>query len=152
VKLSLPQLVELARGHGFPNPELAASVAMAESGGDAAAVHDSRAQVVFPPGVGPELSIGLWQVNVQPNANPQYAAWDLTNPDANATAAFQISSGGRVWKPWSTFNSGAYRQYYREVRPLGPNAKRVAPVLAVTVVAGLATIAGYAALQRRRFA
>ena len=152
MRLSLPQLVALTQRHGFPDPRLAAAVAMAESGGDAAAVNDTSAQTVFPPGIGPETSVGLWQVNLL--AHPQYAAWDLTDPDANAAAAFQVSSGGKDWRPWSTYVSGAYRPYYPSAQTLVVPSRRAATgaMVATAAVLTLATAAGYAALERRRFA
>jgi hypothetical protein len=106
MKLTLPQLVALAARHGFPDPELAAAIAMAESGdrtglANTDAVNDTSAQTVFPSGIGPERSVGLWQINVK--ANPSFAQWNLTDPDVNAQAAFQLSSKGTHWMGWSTY-------------------------------------------------
>jgi len=150
MKLSVRQLIALAQRHGFPDPKLAAAVAMAESGGDTAALNDTSAQAVFPPGVGPERSVGLWQVNVL--AHPQYQVTDLVDPDANAAAAFEISRGGSVWTPWSTYVSGAYRPYYHAAETVVAPIHRAGPVATVAVVTLLAAAAGYAALERRRFA
>ena len=118
----------------------------------------------------PERLIGLWQINTinsggdgQPNG---YAGLDLTDPDVNAQAAYAISSGGTRWVPgWTwTIRHGSYRPYYAGssfvdsngtlrrglVVPLRTNA---VPVLFTAVVAAtLAAAAGYAALERRRFA
>ena len=156
MKLTLAQLAALAAKHGFPDPELAAAVAMAESVGNAGAVNDTSSQTVFPAGVGPERSIGLWQINVLPGANPQYASWNLTDPDVNAQAAFQISQGGRVWAPWSTYNNGAYRAYYRsaanDFHRVRPPLARPSSVPAVLAAAVLAAAAGYVVSQRRRVA
>lgn len=55
-----------------------------------------------------ENSYGLWQVNIAPGANPQYAGWDLFDPLTNARAAVAISLAGSDWTPWSTYNNGAY--------------------------------------------
>ncbi len=98
-KLTLPQLRELARAAGFPNPDLAAAVAMAESAGNSMAVGD----------VTRGFSIGLWQINLR--AHPEYNAVSLYDPNNNAQAAMKISSGGTNWKPWTTFNTGAYKKY-----------------------------------------
>ncbi len=98
-RLSLAQLRDLARANGFPNPDLAAAVAMAESGGYAMAVGD----------VTLGFSIGLWQINLR--AHPEYAATSLYDPTANARAAFKISNHGTNWKPWTTFNNGAYKKF-----------------------------------------
>ncbi len=94
-----PKLIELARDAGFPNPELAAAVAMAESGGNANAVGDLLLGG----------SYGLWQINIK--AHPQYLVAQLFDPAYNARAAFEISSGGINWQPWTTFRTGAYLRY-----------------------------------------
>ena len=54
-------------------------------------------------------SIGLWQINLR--AHPQYRATNLYNIDANAQAAAEVSNGWTNATPWSTFTSGAYKQY-----------------------------------------
>jgi len=80
----------LAAG-GSPQAELtAASVAMAESGGDQFA-HS------------PTDDIGYWQINA-----PSWGALASTDPMTNARAAVQISSDGTNWSPWTTYTSGAY--------------------------------------------
>jgi hypothetical protein len=99
MKLSLSELRDLAERHGFPDPDTAAAVAMAESAGDAKAVGDLHLGI----------SHGLWQINLR--AHPEYAHADLFDPDTNARAAFSISQGGTNWRPWSTFNSNAYKAY-----------------------------------------
>jgi soluble lytic murein transglycosylase-like protein len=100
VKLSLSQLQQLAVSVGFPDPALAAAVAMAESGGNPNAYGD--------PQYGG--SIGLWQINLR--AHPEYDPQKLYVPKYNAQAAYAISSGGTNWRPWTTFRNGAYRQWY----------------------------------------
>lgn len=97
--LSLAQLRELAARHGFPDPRLAAAIAMAESGGNPSAVGD----------VTLGGSYGLWQIFTK--AHPQHRAVDLFDPDYNARAAFEISKGGTDWTPWSTFNQGLHVRY-----------------------------------------
>lgn len=56
-----------------------------------------------------ESSHGLWQINVAPTANPQYANYNLNNPLVNAKIAFAMSKGGTDWSPWTTYTSGRYR-------------------------------------------
>jgi soluble lytic murein transglycosylase-like protein len=97
--VALPGIVAIAREAGFPEPELAAAIAMAESGGNANAVGD-----LYLGG-----SYGLWQINIK--AHPQYSVSLLFDPAYNARAAFEISKGGTDWNPWTTFRTGAYRQY-----------------------------------------
>jgi murein DD-endopeptidase MepM/ murein hydrolase activator NlpD len=52
---------------------------------------------------------GLWQIN---SVHTQYDANRLlTDPLYNAQAAYALSSGGRNWGPWTTYNTGEYQQY-----------------------------------------
>ncbi len=52
---------------------------------------------------------GLWQINN--HWHPEVTDAEAHDPLASAQAAYRISSGGRDWTPWSTFNSGAYRNH-----------------------------------------
>ena len=78
---------------------------MQESGGDPAVVVDTRGmtpdqlRAYWHKAAGPELSIGLWQINVL--ASPQFDPELLKDPDMNATAAFTLSNGGTSWGPWN---------------------------------------------------
>jgi len=106
--LNLAQLRALAVSTGFPNPDLAAAVAMAESGGNP----NAEAIITNPlPGNGPERSFGLWQINTL--AHPTYSEASLLDPTYNALAAYTISNGGTNWRPWSTYTSGLYKKWYR---------------------------------------
>lgn len=97
--LTLGQLRTLAELTGFPDPKLAAAIAMAESGGnpDALAVTDR------------EHSVGLWQINLL--AHAQYDETMLHDAAYNAKAAFDISQHGANWRPWSTYTNGSYKQF-----------------------------------------
>jgi hypothetical protein len=97
VVMTLQQVRDLAAAVGFPDPVLAAAVAMAESGGNALAVGDSNS------------SFGLWQIHVP--SHPEYNAVQLGDPHYNAAAALAISKHGTDWTPWTTFRTGAYQQY-----------------------------------------
>lgn len=108
-RLTLEQLRALATQTGFADPITAAAVAMAESGGNPAAVNDTRGRTDLPAGTSAEWSLGLWQVNVL--AHPDFDAAKLTDPAYNASAALQISNGGTDWKAWSVYTSGAYRAF-----------------------------------------
>jgi Lysozyme like domain len=156
--VNLAQLQQLAADNGFPDPALAAAVAMAESGGN-------------PNAYNTEGSYGLWQIDVV--YHPQYQSDPsvLFDPTTNAQAAFQISSGGTNWNPWTTFRcpctgcgtSGpaCYLQWYTPtpVPTSGPQpavASTLTPANVILVSAGLvgiglATWAGYREVQRRRF-
>ncbi|HZZ54782.1 MAG TPA: transglycosylase SLT domain-containing protein [Trebonia sp.] len=95
--MTLAQVRELARSVGFPNPELAAAIAYAESNG-------------FPRILGDEgTSFGLWQVN-RPS-HPDLASADLLDPLVNARAALAISRGGTDFTPWTQYRTGAYQKY-----------------------------------------
>ena len=166
MKLSLPQLVALAQRHGFPNPQLAAAVAMAESGGDSCSQGDPN--IGYHPCGGPNgqsQSFGLWQVNIP--SNPQYDAASLLDPDANANAAYVISSSGTNWRPWSTAWEDAnrrvgylgarapFRPYYHPVSDfpgITPPTERDRSAPVVLAAAVLAAAAGYVASQRRQLA
>jgi Lysozyme like domain len=106
-RLTLAQLRELAARHGFPDPDLAAAIAMAESGlrGTKPLVADAYAHGDVTRG----HSIGLWQINLR--AHPEFNAVSLFDPDYNARAAFAVSRGGTNWTPWSTFNQGLYKPF-----------------------------------------
>lgn len=97
--LTRQALLNLAKQTGFPDPKLAAAIAMAESGGVTGAVaRNSR-----------EYSVGLWQINVR--AHPQYSDLEMKDPIKNALAAYNISRGGTNWKPWGAYTNGSYKQF-----------------------------------------
>jgi hypothetical protein len=102
-RLTKAQLVDLALDAGFPDPNLAAAVAMAESGGDPGAI-----------GLGPkERSIGLWQINTLVHKPPLVSdEAGLKVPKINAHAAYAIYvKAGRSWKPWGAYTNGSYKKY-----------------------------------------
>jgi Lysozyme like domain/Peptidase M15 len=119
-------LREVAERAGFKGQALqtAVAVAMAESSGNRMS-HATHG----------EDSRGLWQINVGPGANTQYANRELYDPKTNAEIAFQMSHGGTDWSAWSTYKSGAYRQY------LGTGAG--------PVVGGSATTGGVSAVATK---
>lgn len=108
--MNLPELRALSVATGFPDPDLAAAIAMAESGGDPCARGDPHQDPDCTTRGDVATSFGLWQIHVP--AHPEYESADLFDPATNARAAFAISKGGRDWSPWSTFASGAYQAYY----------------------------------------
>jgi soluble lytic murein transglycosylase-like protein len=99
-KLSLSELQALSRSVGFPDPELAAAVAMAESGGNPGAV-------AAEPHGGP--SYGLWQIHA--SDHPEFSTALLLDPTYNARTALAISKNGTDWSPWSAFKSRDYLRY-----------------------------------------
>ena len=114
--------------------DIAAAVALAESGGDTTTINNTA----FPnrpgyhvPALGnlPEYSVGLWQINLL--AHPQYTEADLLTPDGNAAAAIAISADGTLWGAWSTFNTPKYYAALNSIREAtgGPT---VTPPVAAT--------------------
>lgn len=90
----------IAQMVGFPDPKLAAAIAMAESNGRTAIVNSTTR----------EQSVGLWQINMK--AHRSYTLEQLIDPMQNAQAAFKISKGGTNWKPWGAYTDGRYMQWF----------------------------------------
>jgi hypothetical protein len=113
--LNADQIAQHAYRAGFRGEALttAVAVALAESGGNAHA-HNGRP---------PDNSYGLWQVNMLGGMGPERRRQfhlrsndQLFDPDANAKAAYAISSHGKSFRPWSTYTNGAYRKHLAEAR------------------------------------
>lgn len=96
--MTFQELRELAARVGFPDPDLAAAVAMAESSGNPRAYNRNS---------NGSVDRGLWQVN----SIHGYSGTRLNDPQYNAAAALAISSGGRDFSPWVAYKSGAYKRY-----------------------------------------
>lgn len=97
-QLTRQAVLAIATQAGFPEPKLAAAIALAESGGVPGAIMRSSR----------EYSVGLWQINTM--VHP-YSVDAMKDPIKNAAAAMQISNGGRNWRPWSAFTNNGYRKY-----------------------------------------
>lgn len=99
MNLSAAQIQAYAAAAGFSGADMATAVAvaLAESSGNPGAIGDAG------------NSFGLWQINL-PN-HPEFAGADLTDPQTNANAAFQVYSAARGFRPWTTFKTGAYQAY-----------------------------------------
>lgn len=102
------ELQQLAASVGFPDPALAAAVAMAESSGNPRAFN----------GRGGDQSYGLWQINMIGALGPERRRAfglsqneDLFDPTVNARAALAISGGGTNWRPWGAYTNGSYRRF-----------------------------------------
>lgn len=101
------ELQSLAASAGFPDPALAAAIAMAESSGNPRAYNGS----------GSDSSYGLWQINMRGSLGPARRAQfglsaneDLFDPGTNARAAVSIySSSG--WGAWGAYTNGSYKRY-----------------------------------------
>lgn len=107
--LTFDQLHDLAERSGFSGSDanIAAAVAMAESGGNPTA-HNTTP---------PDDSYGLWQINMYKDLGPgrrkQFGISSnsqLFDPATNAKAAKSIfdQSG---WKAWTTYTSGKYKTF-----------------------------------------
>ena len=154
MKYTLKQLQTLAASTGFPDPAMAAAIAMAESGGNPCAQGDPNTGDHSCAGPnGTSTSFGLWQINT--TYNPQYDAKKLLDPNYNAKAALEVSRKGTVWTPWSTYKNGAYAQYYGGAvyppgantpvspPPVSPPAKWPGVLASVVGVTALITAGGY---------
>lgn len=89
------QIAGYANNAGFSGSDLvmAVAIALAESGGQSAVPGDQG------------TSIGLWQIHT--TAHPEFAGWDLADPQTNANAAFSIySASGNAFTAWTTYNNG----------------------------------------------
>lgn len=97
-------LVELLKKAGFSGEGLrmAYAICMAESHG--------RANATNSVGNSAGTDRGLFQINSYYHSEVSDA--EAFDPLANAKAAYRISGGGKHWSQWSTYNNGAYRDYY----------------------------------------
>lgn len=95
---SYAQLKSLWNSQGG-NPlyaDMAAAVALAESGGKSDATNSNT---------NGSTDRGLWQIN------SVHGGQSTFDPIANAKAAINISSNGKNWSPWVTFTTGAYKKF-----------------------------------------
>lgn len=100
--------VDAARGVGLSGARLLTAVAIAgpESDYNAGAVN-----------IGPrDHSIGLWQINQLAHRGRFGSDAELKRPRTNARAMRSLSAGGKNWRPWSAYTSGAYRSFLTRAR------------------------------------
>lgn len=142
---SFSELYDLLGSNGFKGDglDIGAAVVMAESHGNAKA-HNTNTDGT--------IDRGLWQIN---------SFWHREVSDACAynagcatRAAFKISRRGTDFSQWSTYTSGAWKQYYKgkggaaaasgvqSDSPLG-NADEVVTDAVDSVGSALSQIAGY---------
>lgn len=106
--------------HGFRGKALdtAFAVALAESGGRTSAMGDINLQTAkWGPSVGPFQirSLKKWQAYHDPYRD----ASRLINPDFNIESAYIKSKHGTNWKPWSTFQNGAFAKFLDDAAKAG---------------------------------
>ena len=133
--LSRDQIAALAAAVGCQGEALdvAVAIAMAESGGNPAAVGDTTL---------PHASYGLWQINAIHDSEPEIAALGGAEACVDAAKCAQamwiVSSHGTNWEPWSTFKNGAYQKYLGAVSaPVAPPQRPAGPSQAVAEPAAL---------------
>lgn len=110
--LSYAQLRAYAASAGAADPDTAAAVAMAETGGTG----DTKAHNPIPP----DDSYGPWQINMLGSLGPDRrkklgitSNTQLYDPMVNARAMVMISSGGTNFTPWTTYKDGRYKKYLK---------------------------------------
>lgn len=108
--LNSQQIAQVAVNAGFPaqdthNLIICVSIAKAESGGRTDAVNVANSNGT--------RDDGLWQINTV--HNDKLPGADRHDPNVSAQLMMMISSGGKNWQPWSTYNNGAYNKHVNEV-------------------------------------
>ena len=152
MRLTLSQIRDYAASVGFPDPDLMAAIAMAESQGYTTALNDTRNKPL-PPGHHEEYSVGLWQINMLNRPGSQYTQAALTDPVLNAQIAYQLSNGGKnLWGPWyTTMKYGRYLKWYSGPVVVPPESG-VSSLLGVVGAFALTAGAGFAAYQGLKIA
>lgn len=125
--LSYAQLRAYAASAGAADPDTAAAVAMAETGGTG----DTRAHNPIPP----DDSYGPWQINMLGSMGPERrkklgitSNSQLYDPMVNARAMVMISSGGTNFSPWTTYKNGKYKKYLKGAPASGADTTTAPPV------------------------
>jgi len=137
--MNLAQLRSLAASVGFDDPDTAAAIAMAESGGDPHAQGDPRGPADATPN-GVSSSFGLWQVHTP--AWPQFDAQSLLDATYNAHAAIAIFKAAGGFTPWSTYTTDDPNLSYLRYMPAGAaTIKKAWPTLKVLLVIGISSVA-----------
>jgi hypothetical protein len=109
--LTPEQVAAYAKQAGFIGQSgvIAIAVAMGESGLNPSAMGDTAlTNATWGP------SIGLWQIRslkAEKGKGTSRDATRLTDPAFNARAAYEISSGGKNWRPWTVYNTGGYLRH-----------------------------------------
>lgn len=115
--MSAAQIYQIAIAAGFSPSQavIMTAIALAESSGNPGA-HNPNASTG-------DNSYGLWQINMIDNLGPArmqqfgISSYDaLFDPNTNAKAAFIVSGGGGNFGPWTTYTSGAYKQYLSQAQ------------------------------------
>lgn len=124
--IPVSQIASYAYAAGFRGNSLTTAIAicLAESGGNTTAVnHNTNGTTDY----------GLWQIN---SVHSQYnGTLLLSNPAYNAQAAWELSSHGINWQPWTTFNTGAYKKFLSQAQAAigGGSIQTTPPATPMTV-------------------
>lgn len=86
----------IRNGGSAGSADIAAAVALAESGGVAGASNSNTDG---------SIDRGLWQIN------SVHGSQSTFDPIANVKSAIAISNNGKNWNPWVTFKTGAYKKF-----------------------------------------
>jgi len=134
VALTYAQVFALARGAGLTPQQaiVATAISGAEVNGptvgiplDPAALGDTdRTTAKWGP------SVGLWQIRTLKAETGTGRSRDiniLKDPVQNARSMFAISSGGRDWSPWTTYNGENYRKHLPYATAAAGGATTTAP-------------------------
>lgn len=111
-RMTASQIYSAARSAGFSaaSAVIATAVALGESGGDPADIGDRALENAT---WGP--SVGLWQVRTLKSDTGTGRTRDIAaltgNVTAQARAAYEISSGGTSWNPWTVYKTGKYQEF-----------------------------------------
>lgn len=109
------------RAAGFPESEVAIAVAVANAESSLKPTATNR-------NTNGSTDYGLFQINSIHGSILSQGKW--SDPADNAVMAFKIwSQAGDSWRPWVTFNTGAYRKYLRS--PAMPAPAMPAPAAPV---------------------
>lgn len=111
--LSYAQLRAYAQAAGAPDPDTAAAIALAETGGTG----NTHAHN----GIPPDNSYGPWQINMIGSMGPDRRKKlgitsndQLYDPAVNARAMMMVSNNGTDFSPWTTYKDGAYKAYLKK--------------------------------------
>lgn len=86
----------IRNGGSSASADIAAAVALAESGGVAGASNSNTDG---------STDRGLWQIN------SVHGSQSTFDPIANVKAAIAISNNGKNWNPWVTYKTGAFKKF-----------------------------------------
>jgi cell wall-associated NlpC family hydrolase len=112
-------IARVAANAGFAGEDLviAVAVARAESNGNPSAINTSNSNG--------STDYGLWQIN-SVHGGSGFDPARSRDPEYNAMWAYRIyEAAGRQWRPWTTYNTGAYREFLPVARAAAENVGAV---------------------------